>query len=648
MIGGLNFYSPQFRIGGLATGLDTDQMVKDLMQVEKIPLDKILQKKEKSEWIRDEYRSITNLLRGLKDEYFNILKFDNYMFSESNYKKYTVLSSDSSYVTASGTYQAANGSHNLVVKTIATADTAVSSGNVTKALSGSPSNYQLSGKSIRISLDGVTREIYLDNYTGLDDMINKSETGLQALIDKNFGEGKIIVGNSGGKLTFSEAGGASTISLYGGSKDDGLKDMGYAAGASNRMNINKSLEELAQDFASELTFNEEGNLVFSINSKSFTFSKTTTLSSMLNTINRDPDAGVNISYDEISDKFKIVAKQTGDGDNIRITQTGGTFFTQDDVAGAVGIDTANPVVIENGGQQGRDAVIEIDGQVITRSSNTFTANGISYTVHKEHPENSDGETISVTQDVDGVFEKIKSFIEKYNEVIEKINEKLSEKYDRNYQPLTNDQKEAMTDDDIKKWEEKAKTGLLRNDPLLQSIVYSMRRALSEKVEGVGITLSSIGITTDSYQEKGKLKIDETKLKNAIKNDIESVMNLFSKKSGIDSNIDITSEERAKRYKEEGLAYRLFDIVEDNIRTFRDKNNKKGLLLEKAGIEGDTTEFTNLIYKEIEDYEDRIIELNRKLIEKENSYYNRFTAMERAIAQMNNQSNWLAMQLNSGK
>ena len=57
------------------------------------------------------------------------------------------------------------------------------------------------------------------------------------------------------------------------------------------------------------------------------------------------------------------------------------------------------------------------------------------------------------------------------------------------------------------------------------------------------------------------------------------------------------EERAKRYNEEGLAFRLFDIVEDNIRTFRDKNNKKDCL-EKAGIEGDTTEFTSLMHEEI--------------------------------------------------
>ena len=90
MIGGVNYYSPKFRLGGLATGLDTDQMVRDLMRVERMPLDKILQRKQKTEWVRDQYREITNLLRGLKDEYFNVLKPDNYMFHKETIKVYYI------------------------------------------------------------------------------------------------------------------------------------------------------------------------------------------------------------------------------------------------------------------------------------------------------------------------------------------------------------------------------------------------------------------------------------------------------------------------------------------------------------------------------------------------------------------------------
>jgi flagellar hook-associated protein 2 len=646
-ISDISSYNTRFRISGLATGMDTDQLISDLMRVERVPLDKIMQKRQLAEWKRDEYRDITSLLRGFKDEFFDVLKPDNYMLSQSTYKKFTAVSTDSAYVAASGTYGAVPGDYKVVVNKLATADRAVSSGNVTKALTGTPQNYSLSGKKIIITLDGVTRELTLDNYADLDDLIGKEGTGLQALIDTAFGPGKIIVSNSEGQLKFETTGGASKITLSRGTTDDGLEQLGFVSGSSNRINTNETLENLASKFASGLSFDENNNLVFTINSKTFTFSNTTTLSSMMNTINSDSTANVNIIYDEVTDKFTITAKQTGAGDNIKIHQIGGTFFTQD-TAGAARIDTANPIVLADGGQQGEDAEVTINGQTIKRSSNTFNVNGIVYTILKEHTESNPDDTITVAQDVDSIYDKIKKFVDKYNEVIEKINSKLSEKYDRDYQPLTSEQKDVMNEDDIKKWEEKAKTGLLRNDRLLQDIVYNMRKALSDMVSDVGISLSSIGITTGAYSEKGKLKIDETKLKDAIRNDADSVMNLFSKKSAITDNININYQQRAQRYSEEGLAYRLYDIIEDNIRTIRDANGKKGLLLEKAGMQGDASEFKNLIYDEIYYYDGRISELEKKLIQKENRYYQKFAALEKAISQMNAQSNWLVTQFSTGR
>jgi len=635
-----SYYSAQVRLSGLATGLDTDSLISQLMSVERIPLNKIIQKRQIAEWKRDDYREITNLLKRFKSEFFDILNKDNYMFSQSTYKKYTAVSTDSAYVIASGTSESVPGDYKVTVNKLATADRAVSSGNVTKDLTGAPQDYSLSGKKIKITLDGVTRELTLDNYTNLDDLVGKAGTGLQALVDTAFGSGKIKVSNSDGQLKFETTGGASKITLLNGSTSDGLEQLGFVSGSSNRISTNETLENLASKFASGLSFDGNDNLVFTINSKTFAFSKNTTLASMMNTINSDSTANVNITYDEVTDKFIITAKQTGAGDNIRIQQIGGTFFTQG-TAGAARIDTANPIVLADGGQQGEDAEITINGQAIKRSSNTFTVNGVTYTILKEHTASNPDDTITVAQDVDGIYDKIKNFVDKYNEIIDKINSKLSEKYDRNYQPLTSEQKEAMSEDDIKKWEEKAKTGLLRNDSILQNIVYSMRKALSDAVSGVGINLSSIGITTGDYTQKGKLKIDEDKLKEAIRNDIDSVMNLFSKKSSVTSNIDLSYQESTQRYKEEGLAYRLFDIIEDNIRTIRDANGKKGILLEKAGMVGDASEFKNMLYEEIYSYGKRIVELEEKLIEKENRYYSKYATLEKLISQMNSQSSWLA-------
>ena len=87
-INSITGYSTKFRIGGLATGLDTDQMVSDLMKAERIPLQKLMQKRQLSEWKMDAYRDITNKLRAFKDDFFNTLKPSSNMLSASQYKKF--------------------------------------------------------------------------------------------------------------------------------------------------------------------------------------------------------------------------------------------------------------------------------------------------------------------------------------------------------------------------------------------------------------------------------------------------------------------------------------------------------------------------------------------------------------------------------
>lgn len=641
----INLLTSRFRLTGIATGLDTDQIVSDLMRVERLPLDRLYQKRQLAEWKRDEYRNIINLLRSVKDEYFNILKPANYMLSQSTYKKMSAISTDDSVVTATAGANAVPGNYQVKVVQLATAAKAESSGTVTaplKSSEGISSSHIASagGKNITVILDGVSREIKMGDYTE-QTTIQEVAADLQNKIDSAFGSGKVVVSwvEEAGefKLTFDTSGGASRITLSNGYSNDGLTYLNISPGSSNRLNTNLTLEALSSKFANPLVFDENGNLVFSINDKEFTFSKTTTLASMMSAINSDKDANVTIIYDEVPDKFRITAKQLGAGETIRISQTGGNFFDGGSGGSASGISTVLPIT-----EAGKDAEVIIDGQTIIRSSNTFTVNGITYTLNKA----SDVvQTIKISLDVDGVFNIIKSFVDKYNEMIDKINAKLSEKYDRNYLPLTEEQKEAMSEEEIEKWEAKAKTGLLRNDSILESIVFNMRRALFDQIEGVDINLTNIGITTGSYQERGKLKIDEAKLKDAIMNNPDAVMELFSKKSEAYPSYSrtMTAEERSVRYNESGLAHRLFDIIEDNISTLRNSNGNKGILLEKAGIEGDASEFSNLIYNEIKMYNSQIDSLYDKLIEKENQYYAKFAAMESIIAQMNAQSNWLAMQ-----
>jgi len=633
-------YSNQFRLSGLASGLDTDTIVSQLMKIERMSYDKVYQKKQLEEWKRDQYREIISLLNDFKSSFLDYVRPENNMLSPTTYMQFSVSVTNSktgeisNAVSARSSVNALEGTHTVKVERIATADKAVSSHGISAGLLGAPVTFSLKGKQFTVTLDNVSRVITLDNYDDLDDLINKEGTGLQDLLDKAFGEGKIIVSKINGRLHFDTSGGASSLTLYNTASGNGTENtlslLGFKSGASNRIDVNMSLQELSKKLKTPLQFGTNGKVTFTINDKEFTFNMSDSLSKVISTINNDADAKVNIAYNEVTDKITITAKQLGDGDNIRISQKDGNFFE------AMGISVTNPVTSE-----GVDAVVYIDNELVTRSSNEFTINGITYTLQHE---SEDELKVTVTQDVDKVFEKIMAFVNKYNEVVDKINSKLSEEYIRNFLPLTEEQRAELSEDEIKKWEEKAKTGLLRNDEILQDIVYNMRKALYDTVEGVDIALYSIGITTSSsYSQRGKLVVDEERLKNAIKNSPDAVMNLFCKKSDIEYN-DINN--RAKRMKEEGIAYRIFDIVQDNVRITRitvGGQTYKGRLLEKAGMIGDSSEFNNALSKNIKLYEYEMDRLYEALIAKEEAYYRQFTEMEKAMSQMNSQLSWLLSQ-----
>ncbi|HBR01415.1 MAG TPA: flagellar hook protein, partial [Ruminiclostridium sp.] len=188
---------------------------------------------------------------------------------------------------------------------------------------------------------------------------------------------------------------------------------------------------------------------------------------------------------------------------------------------------------------------------------------------------------------------------------------------------------------------KAKTGLLRNDTTIQTLLTKMRQTVYSVVDGVGVTFTKIGITTSkNYEDKGKLVIDEKKLKEALEEDADSVMNLFCRSStshpGLSTVRTLDSTQRSIRTAEEGIAFRLFDILQDNISTYRNSSDRKGTLIEMAGFAGDSSEFNNIINDNIDDYQDRIDEMLVKLEDKEEYYYNMFSVMESYINTMNSQ------------
>jgi flagellar hook-associated protein 2 len=282
-------------------------------------------------------------------------------------------------------------------------------------------------------------------------------------------------------------------------------------------------------------------------------------------------------------------------------------------------------------QLGSDASFQINGLSTTRKSNIFTIDGTTFTL--KGASGSNDVTVSVNNDVDKVYDTIKSFIDQYNKTLDLLNTTTAEKRYRDYPPLLDEQKKDMKDSEIELWEEKAKSGLLSNDALLQRAISNFRTTIYARVGGMTgqiDQLAEIGITTESYTDSeggvvitgGKLVIDEQKLRDALVNSPDEVMDLFTKSSDTPG--------------EKGIANRLYDTV----------NQVMSDIIDKAGRDDNDT--NSALYKQMKDMNTRIDDMQRHLTDVENRYYAQFSAMEQALNQMNQQSMWLMQQFGGGQ
>ncbi|CAI9385713.1 MULTISPECIES: flagellar hook-associated protein 2 [Bacillaceae] len=497
------------RIGGLASGMDIDSLVEQLMTAEKVPLDKLNQNKTFTEWQRDDYREMNTLL----------LSLDN-LLSEGITKQSTFI----------------------------------------KKSINSSNEAALSIKNVNSTVD-FSGSIKIDKLATAASM--KSD-------------GKTLITDYDSKKTLREYG------------------------------INDS----------KLTISAiDANGV--LNSKEIDITDTDTMDSLISKINQQ--SGVTAFYDSQTNQFSLTAKNTGEIEGAEITlstSTGGTLLDK------LNIDSSNTDTEKGINTAGSNAEIVYNGITTTRTSNVFKINGVELTLKQV---TSDTVNFSSTPDVDSIYDSIKSFVDKYNEIIGKISDKIGETKYRDYAPLTDAQKEAMTEDEIKKWEEKAKSGTLKNDQILSNVLNRMRSSLGSIVSGNGTysRLSDIGIaTTNNYLEGGKLEIDEDKLKAAITADPNSVYKLFQN-SGAQSS------------SEYGLAQK----VRENLKTAMNE------IKTKAGSSSSVNN-TFTLGKLLNQYSTRIDDFEDKLTTIENRYWSRFTAMETAINKANSQSAYLTNMFSS--
>ena len=654
--------SGSIRLTGMSSGLDTDSIVEELMNAYKKKTYASERNVYKTEYKIEAYREVTDKLSDFNNKYLDLLSSDN-MKSATAFRQYTTKVTDSlgketSAVTITNSSSAVAGSHTISVKQVA--DTAHINGlKATGLVKGSEITdfTALAGKTIEVTIDGKSKNITIgDSVTNAETLVTDLNTKLFDAFGKGYDNinGKVQVSYENG-LVFNTKNGASTISFYDGDNALNLLNTSSAITTTN------TIDSMKNSFRETLTYTtatpedtEADQIKFSINGVDFQFDKDTTLKEIMTEVNNNEEAGVTLSYNAQSGKFKLETDNTGADEELRLSESGSNFLR---AIGLVGSTQEEQNAIDaDSRMKGQDTLAVVDGVEVARSTRAFTIDSVTYQANQSTIDaNGVQQELNVKMEIDteAIFEDIKGFIDDYNELVDFMQKKINEKYDRDYYPLVDDERGEMTDTEIEKWDKKAKTGLLRNDSILQSLLTDLRTQFSGKVAGVEKSFSDIGIKTGTYTNGAKIILDDegaSKLKNAISNDLESVVALFTQKSttySANSSRTYTNEEKATRRNEEGLMNRFYDTLENYISSYRDNSGYKGKLLEKAGKIGDTTETTATLVKELKRNNDKWQQVLDKMNDQYDRYYKQFSRLETAMSSLNSQSNYIAQMLGGG-
>ncbi|WP_026827546.1 flagellar filament capping protein FliD [Exiguobacterium artemiae] len=514
------------RLSGLASGIDTETMIKQLMQAERAPVDRLSQKKQTLTWQRDAYREMN---RGLLD----LRTAASDMLLSKNYTAKTATSSDSSKVSV-------------------TASPAATAGSVT--------------------------------------------------IDKI------------GQL--ASAASVTMITTAGKSSDTTLADSGMFTVTDGKINVQIN------------SFSADGKAI----SETISLDATQKLSDLTSAINAKSSLGMGAVYNDITGKLVLTKTSTG-----KLNPSGADITIRDANANSEIVNSESLTM----GQDGKNAKYTIGGQELEQRTNTFTQNGLTITLNGTA---TTATTLNTKLDTQANFDSIKKFVDKYNEMIDKMNKKVREEKYRDFQPLTDAQRKELSEDEVKKWEEKAISGVLKNDSFLRDGMNSFRSAISAKIDtGYSYTadsktielnyMSQIGITsTSDFRDGGKLKLDETKLKKMLEEQPEGVYKLFTTDAP-----EPTKDAQGNPIPGTAGLDGFVRQIQGFATTMRDKISKV------AGLDGSVST-TYRLGKSLADLDKSMLTWADKLTSKENAYYRRFAAMEQAMSQANSQSATLASYL----
>ena len=648
----------------MISGLDTDSIVKAMVSGQQLKATKIENKITLNKWTNDAWSGLNTKI------YSFYTKFASKLRLQSSYMTRTAKSSDESAVTATAGSSAAVGTHTLEIHKLASSQY-VTGAQLTNS-EGGKANYSKTSKLSELGVKtGATLTIGTENgkkevsfTVESDSTINDfleacKDAGVNANFDTNQQRFFISSQESGAEHAFTLSADGKTVTgmdevtkrvaldyldkaekaLY----DSAVKTLSKAA-MENPDDIDKAVEAVKKDDFDIKKASELEKAVYDLT----TIAKDSRAEKMAAEMVADDglskedaavkqaelqklmqDASLEINPD------KYTAEEIAEIESARTTLVNvenniQTHMTRVDVENW-GDDAATASLEAMGLGSKRteiaasDAEFVLDGAVMTESSNSFTVNGITLnlsktTENKDVPNSYDAVQITVGKDSDSTYNLVKEALTEYNKLIEEMNKLYNADSARGYDPLTDEQKEQMTEDDIKNWEDKIKGSLLRRDNTLGTLLSSMRTALSatykDEETGKSYSLSSYGIVTGNYTENGKLHIygdedDATyatytdRLKKALEEDPDQVMETLTHVFG--KLYETMTEKCAKTEISSALTF------------YNDKQYNKLL----KGYE-----------KDLDTMEDRIKEM-------EDKYYKQFTAMETAMSKLQSQQNSLA-------
>lgn len=574
------------RVSGINSGLDTDAIVQELVSAYSKKTEKYTKEQTKLGWKQEAWKELNTKVYSL----YNSVGKMRYS-SAYSMKKTTVSDTTKATVTASG--DAVNGTQKLHV------------------LSTAQSGYLTGGKL------AFHKEVTKDGVTTLE----KTE-----LKDKD--------GNPE-KLT-------STTKL---------SALGYTDGKDTTLDIH--------------TTNEKGEAV----TQKITLGKDSTIQDVVSALREN---GLNASFDENNGRLFVSSKDTGKAADFTIsasttkkipkTDDDGNLVKDKDgnvvmeeikmsddesasskkLLGLLGLDTVNNTYDNQAVKiDGRNAVISLNGVKYTNTTNDFAINGLNVSVtgvtdNVTDPENVDlstlddstAITITTTTDSQGIYDKVKDFLTEYNNIINEITKLYNADSAGSYEPLTDDEKDKMSDTEIEKWETKIKDSLLRRDTSLGTIMNSMMTAMSNPItiDGKDYSLSSFGIQTLGYlnaakNEQNAYHIDGDEDDENTSGNKDKLMDAITKNP--DTVIDFMKQLSTNLYKAMDQQMQSSSL-RSRYKIYNDKELDK--------------EYSNLT-KTIKQWES-------KVSDKEDYYYKKFSNMETAMSKLQSQTSSLSSMLGS--